>query len=213
MAHILVIGASKGIGRAAVERGLELGHQVRAFSRGAAEMTLEHPALELCPGDATRPEDLEPALQGVDAVILCLGIKETPAMLWQKVTLFSDATAALLPLMEATGSKRLIAVTGIGAGDSRQALSSIERAGHWALLGRPYADKTRQEEMIRASGLDWTLARPVILTRGARTERYRVLREPSDWRMGLISRADVADFLMKAVDDASLIGQAPVLSR
>lgn len=213
MTHILVIGASKGIGLDTVRRGLDTGHRIRAFSRSADQISLDHPALERCPGDATKAADLDRALDGTEAVIMCLGIKETPAMLWQKVTLFSDATAALLPLMKEKGPKRLIVVTGIGAGDSKQALSSIERAGHWALLGRPYADKTRQEEMIRSSGLDWTIARPVILTNNTVTGTYRVLSDPATWRNGMISRADVAHYAVRAAEEGLNIREDVVLAR
>lgn len=210
---LLVIGASKGIGRAVVERALEQGHTVRAFSRSASQMALDHPQLEKRDGDATRAADVDAALEGMDAVAMTLGIRESIAMIWKKVTLFSDATATLVPIMERKGPDRLVCVTGIGAGDSRGALSAIERLGHDILLGEPYKDKTRQEEMIRASSLRWTLVRPTILTHGRHTGRYRVLTQPDEWRMGMIPRADVADFVIRALEDDSTIGQAPVLAR
>jgi uncharacterized protein YbjT (DUF2867 family) len=209
---VLVIGASRGIGRACVQAALEAGHEVRAVSRGAAEMT-PLPGLEPWPGDATKAADLAPALEGVDAVVQALGIRESLAMLWQEVTLFSASTAALVPLMEAHGPDRLIAVTGIGAGDSAQALSFPERLGHRFVFSKPYADKTRQEEIIKASSLRWTLVRPTILTSNRRSGRYRVLVEPRDWRMGMISRADVADYVVKALSDDSTVHTAPVLAR
>ncbi len=210
--HILVIGASRGIGRATVREGLQRGHRIRAFSRSADDIPQQE-GLEPFAGDATDPADVARALEGVDAVVLALGIQEGLSMLWQEVTLFSDATSVLIPLMEAQGPDRLICVTGIGAGDSRSALSSVERLGHSVLLSKPYADKTRQEEMIRASGLRWTLVRPVILTNGSATHRYKVLTEPADWRMGVISRTDVAHFLITAAEDDTTVGTAPVLTR
>lgn len=213
MSRILVIGATKGIGLNVVEYGLERGHTMRAFARSAENMELEHDALEPWAGDATRAEDLEPALKDVDAVVMCLGIEESVSMIWKKVTLFSDATRALLPLMEANGPKRFLAVTGIAAGESISALSWVERQGHAFLLGEPYKDKTRQEELVKASNLDWTIARPVILTKRPMTGQYRVLTEPKDWRMGLISRKDVAHFLIHAIEDNAYVHQAPVLAR
>ncbi|MDU8912813.1 NAD(P)-dependent oxidoreductase [Aestuariicoccus sp. MJ-SS9] len=210
---LLVIGASKGIGLETVKAALDAGHAVRAFSRSAGGIALDHPLLEKMDGDATSAEDVARALDGVDAVAMTLGIKESIAMLWQKVTLFSDATRVLLPLMEAQGPDRLICVTGIAAGDSVSALSRLERMGHSFLLGEPYKDKTRQEEMIRASTLRWTLARPTILTHGPRTGSYKVLTDPKDWRLGLISRADVADYVVRALDDPAAVGAAPVLAR
>lgn len=213
MTRILVIGATKGIGFEVVKYALERGHEVRAFARGAGEMTYEHERLLPWAGDATSAEDLAPALEGVDAVVSALGIEESLSMLWKPVSLFSRATEALLPLMREAGPKRLLVVTGIGAGRSISALSTLERMGHSFLLGEPYKDKTRQEEMVSATDLDWTIARPVILTKRPMTGRYKVLSRPEDWRMGLISRADVAHFLVHAIEDGSHIREDPVLAR
>jgi uncharacterized protein YbjT (DUF2867 family) len=110
------------------------------------------------------------------------------------------------------GIRRLVAVTGFGAGDSRARLSLPERAVHRLLLGPAYDDKDRQEVLIRGSGLDWLIVRPTILTNGPRTGRYRVLVEPGSWRNGLISRADVADFLVREAAEPSLSQVAPVLA-
>ena len=208
---LLVIGASRGIGARVVEAALERGHQVRALARSAAQMELRD-GLEPVPGDATDPAVLAEALAGVDAVVLALGVPKDASILWKQVTLFSRATEALLPAMKQAGVYRLVAVTGIGAGDSASALSTVERLTQKALLGRPYADKDRQEEMIRASGLDWTLVRPELLNDNA-LGKYRVLVEPGEWRMGLISRRAVADYVLRALEDDTTIGTAPVLVR
>ncbi|MBS0125115.1 NAD(P)-dependent oxidoreductase [Thetidibacter halocola] len=210
--RILVIGASRGIGRAVVDAALEAGHSVRALARHV-ERIEPRDRLETLAGDATDAAVLRQAIDGVDAVVMTLGIRESVAMLWQDVTLFSTATAALVPLMEKNGPRRLIAVTGIGAGDSRAALSGPERCGHRIIFSKPYRDKTRQEEIIRASRLDWTLVRPTILTNNRASGDYRVMVEPKDWRMGMISRADVADYVIRALQDPATIGTAPVLAR
>lgn len=210
--NILVIGATRGIGKAVVAEALSQAHKVRAFARSAADLTPAE-GLEPWPGDATDASDLGPALEGQDAVVLALGIKESLAMLWRPVTLFSDATRALVPLMEDRGPRRLIAITGIGAGDSAAALSGPERIGHRVIFSQPYRDKTSQEEIIRASALDWTLVRPTILTHNRASRRYRVLTDPKDWRMGMISRADVADYVLHALADGATIGTAPLLAR
>lgn len=209
---LLVIGATSGIGAATVREALDRGIPVRAFARSAGDMTPE-PGLEPFPGDALDQDDVARALPGADAVIVALGIKESLAMLWQEVTLFSDATRILLPAMQTAGVRRLLAVTGFGAGRSRQAMSLPERVGHKAILGKPYADKDRQEEMIRASDLDWTIVRPTILTNGRCTGRYRVLADPETWRNGLISRADVAVYLVDAATDALNVREDVVLAR
>ncbi len=205
------MGASSGIGRLAVDTALARGHRVRGLARSAAGIEAG-PGFDPAPGDARDPAAVEAALDGADAVVQCLGVRERPAMLWQEETLFSDATRILVAAMRAHGPRRLIAVTGFGAGDSRAAMSRLERLGHGAVLGKVYADKTRQEALIEDSGLDWTIVRPVILTKGRAKGRFRVLLDPAEWRNGLISRADVAAFLIDQVEDPALIGRKPVIA-
>ena len=210
--RIVVFGATSGIGRCAVEEALSRGHSVRAFARGAASLEAR-PRLEPMAGDALKAEDVAAALEGVDVIIYALGIKEGLSMLWQEVTLFSRSTEVLLEEMPKAGVRRLLVVTGFGAGRSKSAMSRIERMGHRAVLGKPYEDKDRQEEMLVASDLDWTIARPVILTNGAQSGRYKALGDPDTWRNGLISRADVACYLLDAIENDEDIRRDVVLSR
>lgn len=210
--RLLVIGASRGIGAEAVRHALTCGHEVRAFARSAGEMP-EAAGLERITGDATEPADVAPAVAGVDAVLLCLGIPKSARALARPTTLFSAATEVVLEAMRTSGVRRLIAVTGFGAGDSRAAVGRIMGLPFEAVMGRAYADKTRQETLIRNSGTDWTLVRPGILTGGAMTGRYRVLTAPQDWRLGLIGRRDVAHFLVATAEAGSHVHEAPVLIR
>ena len=114
--------------------------------------------------------------------------------------------------MERAGIRRLICVTGFGAGDSREQLGCLQSIPFRLLLERAYDDKDIQERIIRESALDWVIVRPVLLTNGSRTGRYQVLEDPKCWRGGLISRADVADFLIKNVEDRVYVGKTPVLA-
>jgi uncharacterized protein YbjT (DUF2867 family) len=81
----------------------------------------------------------------------------------------------------------------------------------WKKLKRVYDDKDVQEWIVRSSGLDWTIVRPGMLTNGPATDHYRVLTASKDWRFGVISRADVADFLVRLTSDRALIGTTPLL--
>ncbi len=207
-----IIGASKGIGKETMIYAVERGHDVRAMARTIDSVDLEAPNLEKLPGDATDPADLAKAIAGVDAVILCLGVPRDIRVL-NVTTLFSSATQALLPAMEDAGIKRLIAVTGFGAGDSYSFLSFPEKIARNVFLGRAYSDKAIQEELIRGSSLDWTIARPGILTNTERTGKYQVLVEPDTWRQGLISRADVGHYLVTAAEDGLHIHKTPAIQR
>ena len=207
--RVLIIGASKGIGLETTKAALAAGYEVRALARTATAMTLSDPRLEKVQGDATRQHDVEAALGSVDAVILTLGVGL--GELIKPVHLFSDATRVLVAAMTAKTVKRLICVTGFGAGDSRASIGFFQRAPFQIVFGRAYDDKTRQEDLIKQSDLDWTIARPGVLLNGPKSNRYKVLRDPSSWRNGIISRASVADFLVKQIEDRTYFSAAPVL--
>jgi putative NADH-flavin reductase len=212
MSAVLVIGASRGIGLETVRLALKAGHSVRAMARSANAIRLHDPRLEKLDGDALDQHTIERTLVGVDAVIQTLGVSPTPELILSGTRLFSVATRILVNAMEARAVKRLISVTGLGAGDSRGHGGLLYNAVLCLILGRVYADKDAQEWIIRRSHLDWTIVRPAVLTTAPRTGAYRVLVDRRDWRPGFISRADVADFLVRQINDASLVRKTPVLT-
>ena len=91
--------------------------------------------------------------------------------------------------MEEAQVKRLICVTGFGAGDSRGRGGFLYSVAFHLLLRRVYDDKDVQERIVRRSKLDWVIVRPVILTDGPKTNAYRALVDPRGWTCGFISLA------------------------
>ena len=118
MAKLLIIGASRGIGLETVKAALLAGHSVRALARSAAEISIQNPALEKVSGNALDSSTIRSSLGGVDVVIQTLGVDIAPRSIFERTTLFSQSTRILVDAMEIAGVKRLIAVTGLGAGDS-----------------------------------------------------------------------------------------------
>jgi uncharacterized protein YbjT (DUF2867 family) len=212
MAEVLIIGASHGIGLETVKAALLAGHNVRALARSAANIPIQNAGLEKVPGNALDSSTIRSALQGVDVVVQTLGVDIAPRSIFERTTLFSQSTRILVDAMKIVDVKRLIAVTGLGAGDSRGHGGLLYDAVAFPLLlKRVYDDKDVQEWIIRSSGLDWTIVRPGLLTNRPPTGRYRVLTAAKDWRFGLISRADVGDFIVRQIDDRKLIGTTPLL--
>lgn len=209
--RVLAIGASSGVGFECVREALQRGYHVRGFSRSAQKISISDARLERVDGDATNARDVRSALRGVDAVVLALGIPTTPQALLSPVRLFSDATRVVVDAMAECGVHRLICVTGYGAGDSRATIGCLQRVVFEGVLGRAYADKDVQEQIIQSSDLDWVIARPGILTSSTKTRRYRVLRDKSTWRNGFISRADVADFMVGQIETDAYLQTTPVL--
>jgi putative NADH-flavin reductase len=211
MAKVLVIGASRGVGLETVRAALRANHSVRALARSVSSIRIQDAALEKVSGDALDRDTIRNAVQDVDVVIQTLGADFSPRVVFSGTTLFSESTRILVDAMKAAAVKRLITVTGLGAGDSRGHGGLLYDAALFLLLKRVYDDKDVQEWIIKRSGLDWTIVRPGVLIDAPATGRYRVLTVSKDWRAGTISRADVADFLVRQVDDHALIGTTPLL--
>jgi putative NADH-flavin reductase len=201
VATVLIIGASRGIGLETVKTALEAGHSVRALARSARRIPVDHPKLEKMAGDALEMATVKRALTGDDVVTQSLGVSAGPETIFKPTRFFSQATRVLVTAMEQAHVKRLICVTGCGAGDSRGRGGFLYNAAIHLLLGRVYDDKDVQERIVRSSKFDWVIVRPVILTDGPKTNAYRALVDPRGWTCGFISRADVADFLVKQIDD------------
>ena len=212
MAKLLIIGASRGIGLETVKAALRGGHRVRALARSAASIPIENGHLEKLSGNTLDSDTIRNALEGIDVVIQTLGVDISLRAIVEPTTLFSRSTRILVDAMKAAGVNRLVAVTGLGAGDSRGHGGILYGGIVFPLLfKRVYDDKDVQEWIIRSSGLDWTIVRPGLLTNRPATGRYRVLTASKDWRFGAISRTDVGDFLVRQVDDRELIGTTPLL--
>jgi putative NADH-flavin reductase len=212
MAVVLVIGASRGIGLETVRCALAAGHRVRALARGAGSIALEHAQLEKVAADALNRAAVTAALQGSDAVIETLGAPNDLRTVVWGTRLFSAATRILIDAMREKGVRRLVAVTGIGAGDSRGHGGFLyDTIAFPLMLKRVYDDKDVQEQMIRTSGLEWTIVRPGLLRSGPATGRARALTDPKEWTAASVARADVADFLVREAFERRFVGQTPLL--
>lgn len=207
--NILIVGATRGIGRQLLEQALTAGHTVTALVRNPQKLAKQHERLKIMKGDILDSDSVARAMAGQEAVCCTIGVKVP----WITVTVFSEGTKNLLQAMKKVGVNRLVCVTGIGAGDSK---------GHGGflydsiflptLLRTIYADKDRQESLIQASDVDWTIVRPGFLTNGPLTEHYRVLTNMNGVTAGKISRADVAHFMLKELQSKQYLKQTPLLT-
>ena len=206
---ILVIGASRGIGLEIVQLALARGHEVTALLRDPAKLTIEHARLHKIRGDVGNSADVRTALSGQDAVCTCVGVNPTRG----PVELFSrGARNVLAALLDAPATK-YVAVTGVGAGDSRgHGGIFYDKIFQPLLLKTIYADKDREEQLIKASDADWLIVRPGFLTNGPRTGVYRAITDLSGVTAGKISRADVANFILNQLKSPSLFKQTPLLT-
>ena len=207
--NILIVGATRGIGRQLLEQALTSGHTVTALVRNPQGLATQHQRLRVVKGDILDSDSVAVAMAGQDAVCCTIGVKAP----WIRVTVFSEGTRNLLQAMKKTGVRRLICVTGIGAGDSKGHGGFLyDRIFYPLLLWPIYADKDRQESLIRASDVDWTIVRPGFLTNGPLTGNYRMPTNMTGVTAGRVSRADVAHFILKELEAKQYLRQTPLLT-
>ncbi|MET4327107.1 putative NADH-flavin reductase [Bradyrhizobium sp. i1.15.2] len=206
---ILVLGATGATGRLIVNQAAARGYDVTVLVRSAGKAS-DITGAKLIVGDARDETALREALKGREAVVSALG---TPVSPFREVTLLSTATRALVSAMKAEQVSRLVCITGMGAGDS---------AGHGGfvadnvifplLLKKVYADKNRQEAIVRDSGLDWVLVRPSILNNKPGRGSVRALTDLSGFHGGSIAREDVATFVLDQVRADTWLHRSPLIT-
>ncbi len=207
--HVTVFGATGGVGRSLMTQLHEEGHTVTAFTRDRARLDPDAPGLNIVEGDVLDLDAVRQAIEGSDAVICALGMP-----LFNREKLRTKGTAVIVQAMEQVGIKRLVCLSGLGAGDSWPMLPLRYR---WFIvplfMRRLYDDHEAQEAVVRASKLYWTIVRPSSFTDGARTRAYQVgftAALPS--LTYKIARADVADFMVRQLEDNTYLHASPALS-
>jgi len=191
---VLVIGGTRGVGREVLVAAHAAGHELTLLARNAERISLPVTGVRVVAGDAGDAADIERAVAGQHAVVWTVGVGPTR----RRVDLFSRGTQFLLAAMAKHGVRRLICVTGIGAGDSRGHGGFLyDRVLQPLFMKTVYEDKDRQEAQLRASDVDWTIVRPGPLTNGPATGLVRALTELEGVRARWVSRADVAGFIVE----------------
>jgi putative NADH-flavin reductase len=206
---ILVFGATGALGRQILQQGLAAGANMTAFVRDPRRLTLTHENLSVIAGDATYDrETVAAAICGQDAVISALG----NGMSLRTDGLMQRCVLAIRLGMQKTNVKRLILTSAFGVGESVNDASAIMRVVYRLLMKQVFEDKAASEDQLRRSDLDWTIVYPVMLTNGPRTESYRVGEKMALSGLATISRADVADFILKQLADTRFVRKAAVVT-
>jgi putative NADH-flavin reductase len=210
--NIIVFGATGATGKPVVEQALAAGHHVTAFVRTPSKVPFDHPNLRVQAGQVTTDQQaVTAAVAGHDAVISALGNPHTYKGM-RAPTVITDATSIIIRAMEETGVDRLVFLSAFGVGDTVKEAPLPLKAMYRMFLGPVYADKLRAERTLRASELNWTLVYPVVLTNGPRTGAYRAGDSLPLKGLAKVSRADVADFILRQLDDDTYARRTAVLA-
>ncbi len=206
---ILIIGGSRGIGKAMVDSSVRRGLDVTVLARFPEKIDSSSTSLSIVKGDVLNREDLKSVIPGQDVICSCIGVPIT----FKPVSLFSRAAQNIVEVMGQENNQKLIAVTGIGSGDSKGHGGFLyDRIFKPIFLSTIYQDKDREEAIIQASPLDWLIVRPAGLTNGPQTGSYRAIDNLDGVTAKRISRLDVADYILNQIENPSHFGKAVLLT-
>jgi putative NADH-flavin reductase len=217
---LVIVAATGGIGRHLLEQAVAAGHDVTAVVRNPKKLSAQAGQARIVAADlaAADPAVLESAVAAADAVLSGLGPRST-----SETGIASQGTRAIVGAMQATGVRRLVVVSAapIGTvpsparpkppkhdpGDGffmRHMFSHIARTA----FRKHYADLALMEDIVRDSGLDWTIVRPPRLTERPLTGSYRVAYGRNLRGGWSVSRADVAQLMLRVLQQPETIKQA-----
>lgn len=202
---ITVFGATGGTGLEVVRQAAAAGYEVTAVVRDPARLA-PVPGLAVVRADVMDPASIAPALAGADAVVSALGNRE----IRRPSTVCSGGIASIIEAMKGAGVHRLavVSASGMVTDDVDEFLTRyVAKPILQRVLAYNFADLRRMEEIVQASALDWTIVRPSRLLDGPRGE-YRVQIGRNLPRGYSTRRADVADYILRSLDDRSAVREA-----
>jgi putative NADH-flavin reductase len=202
---VLIFGASGNTGRLLVQQALEEGHDVTAFVRNTSKLQIVHPNLEVITGNVGDYRSVENAISGHDAVISALGVSKT----LQNDQVVIDGIRNIVAAMERLNVQRFIYLSFLAVGEGRRDAGFMIKHIISKIVHNEIDDHEKKEQLINNSLLKWTIVRPPKLTNNAKKGSYRVgeaIKARSIFPM--MSRADVADFMLKQLTDDSFLYKA-----
>lgn len=207
---VLVVGASRGSGAAMVRELVTAGHDVTGLARSAPTEPVA--GADYVRGDVMDADALGKAVAGQDAVVVALGISDNPIGVRLRrrastpLDVRSAGTREVVRAMRETGVRRLLVQTTYGIGDTYARLSPMLKLFFSAVIRPQVDDSERQEGVVRGSGLDWTILRPVALHDGEASTAATVRSDDSVVGMR-VSRSQVARAAAGVLDGDATLGK------
>ena len=193
---LTIFGATGRTGHYLLEQAVAAGHDVTVLVRNPAKLSLQNARLKVIQGNLTDALQVAQAVSGAEAVISALGPAGNAP-----VFEISQGTTNIIAAMRQHGVRRLVISAGAGVGDPNDTPKVFN----------VYEDMRRTVELVRASGLDWTVVRVPMLTEDAATGAVKVGYVGQG--MGArITRTDMAEFMLKQAADKTYVCQAPAIS-
>jgi uncharacterized protein YbjT (DUF2867 family) len=197
---VIVFGATGKTGQHVCRKALEQGYEVTAFTRSANKIDRSNPNLSVAQGDVTDAESVAVSVANQDAAIIALGSNG----LRDKTTL-AVGTGNVVAGMTRHKGGRIVVLSAAGVGESWGQIPLLARILFRTMLRNIYADHRAQEAVVRESSLDWTVVRAATLKDEPATGDYTA---GNIGKVGRINREDLADFLVRQLDNEDYRKQA-----
>src|SRR6266581_5687615 len=202
--RLTILGATGATGTCLTSQALAAGHDVTAVVRDPARLAVPaHQRLRIVTADVMDPASIAPAVAGADAVISAVGPRGTGP-----TTVIQDSVHSIILAMEATGTRRLLQVSGsvvADEGESPYLRYLLKPVARRTFLRHVCADMRRGEDQIRESNLDWTIVRPPALTSQPATGTYRTAIDRNLPHGFTVSRADLASCMLTLLGDPAAV--------
>lgn len=209
---ILIFGATGKTGMEVVKQALEQGNEVRAFVRNPQKMTINDTKLSVVQGDVTDAAAVAKAMEGVDSVVVALGASAN----MQTDIVMAESTANIIAAMKQHGVKKVVVQSSYPMSGYEDGVAFLKQVGmgdeQIAKMQPVLDDKKKQIELTLKSGLEFVVVKPMMLTDEAGTGKYRVAENLEVKPGDKISRADVADFMLKALTDSQFVGKVVTIA-
>jgi putative NADH-flavin reductase len=200
MKRIIVFGATGGSGKEVVKQAIERGYEVTAIVRNPPAFDFQHIKLKVVKADVLQLMTFENELTGSDVVISCLGTGTS----LKPTRVYSAGIENIIAAMNKAGANRLICISA-GALETTKEMGFLIRAVAKLLLQNiiknPYADMRLMEKLVEKSNLDWTIIRPARLTNKPPRKNYRIAVHSHIRKPWSIARADLASFILDAIEN------------
>ena len=210
--NIVVFGANGQTGRLLTRRALDKGHTVVAVTRHPDDFPIADPRLTVARADVREPSSLVDVVRDADAVVSTLGVPFST----RPIDTYSVGVRNIVDAMRSTGVRRLVVVSSTGAYhypnriDTPMSLRLFEPVITRTIGKTTYDDQRRMEDIVRASGLDWTVVRPSGLFDLPEPTNY--VAGEVDPIGGFTARIDLADYIIALAGDPSAAGKTVVVS-
>jgi putative NADH-flavin reductase len=201
---VLVLGATGGVGRHILQLGTQRGHELTALVRKPEKLKSWESRVRTIKGGALDKDTVDQAVRGQEASIYAIGVKTIG-----RTTLFSESTRILIDAMERNKVKRLVCITGVGAGETKGHGGFLYDWIFYPLITkRLYEDKEVQETLIQKSSLDWVIVRPAVFREGTPSGKLEAITEVGGVTLTRVSRVEVAGFVLEQLTDNRYLRKA-----